>query len=135
MYPYHIQLLCYVQLFGGLWYFFAIWKKMRCWYEACREEEGCTYAHRRFLVNSTLRENNFLDDTCYDISNYDFALAYETGIFKDALLSNILDSPDLATRLLYCFRWAIDTMRYVHTCQSFFFFSPLFILLFNKYLC
>ncbi|TXG71164.1 hypothetical protein EZV62_006099 [Acer yangbiense] len=92
-------------LFGGLWYLFAVWKKMDCWNKACRNHSGCYYANRRFIVSSG--DNKFLKDICFTKTD---DTIYELGIFKEALESCIVETNRFWKKFLYCFRWGLQNL-------------------------
>ncbi|KAK3218776.1 hypothetical protein Dsin_012746 [Dipteronia sinensis] len=93
-------------LFGGLWYLFAVWKKLACWKNFCLEHDHqiCHYANNRFNVNP--EGNKLLTDTCFaKIED-----TYELGIFKDAFESRIVETSNLWKKVFYCFRWGIQNI-------------------------
>ncbi|KAK0598802.1 hypothetical protein LWI29_038115 [Acer saccharum] len=95
-------------LFGGLWYLFAVWKKLECWKKACSKHDGCHYSDHRFTVS--LGDNEFLNDICF-AKIEDTNKPYELGIFKDAFESHIVEmKTELWKKLLYCFRWGIQNI-------------------------
>ncbi|KAK2654172.1 hypothetical protein Ddye_014028 [Dipteronia dyeriana] len=94
-------------LFGGLWYFFAVWKTMECWKRACSNHSGCrSVDRRRFNVSSG--DNKFLNDICFPTED---TKTYELGIFKDALKYRIVETKTgFWKKVLYCFRWGIQNI-------------------------
>ncbi|KAI9160118.1 hypothetical protein LWI28_005226 [Acer negundo] len=95
-------------VFGGLWYLFAVWKKLECWKKACSKLSGCRYRNYRFTVS--LRDNQFLNESCFNKIE-DNKKPYELGMFKDALESHIVETKtQLWKKLLYCFRWGVQNI-------------------------
>ncbi|KAK4838409.1 hypothetical protein QYF36_013503 [Acer negundo] len=95
-------------LFGGLWYLFALWKKLECWKKACLKLSGCHYRNYRFTVS--LGDNQVLNESCFNKIG-DYKKPYELGMFKDALESHIVETKtQLWKKLLYCFRWGIQNI-------------------------
>ncbi|TXG68261.1 hypothetical protein EZV62_003196 [Acer yangbiense] len=94
-------------LFGGLWYLFAVWKKLECWKKACSNHVGCHYRDNRFTVS--LGDNQFLNDICF--AKIEDTKPYELGIFKDAFESHIVETKtEMWKKVLYCFRWGIQNI-------------------------
>ncbi|TXG71174.1 hypothetical protein EZV62_006109 [Acer yangbiense] len=95
-------------LFGGLWYLFAVWKKLACWKHVCSKNANIChydYANNRFNVSEG---NKLLNDNCFANKTED---PYELGIFKDAFASRIVEeTTELWKKLLYCFRWGIQNI-------------------------
>ncbi|KAK3218693.1 hypothetical protein Dsin_012663 [Dipteronia sinensis] len=94
-------------LFGGLWYLFAVWKKIECWKKACSNHGGCQYANNLFNVSSG--DKIFLDNICF--AKTEDTKPYELGIFKDAFESHIVETTtELWKKFLYCFRWGLQNI-------------------------
>ncbi|KAK2633560.1 hypothetical protein Ddye_032772 [Dipteronia dyeriana] len=99
--------LLFSSLFGGLWYLFAVWKKMECWNKTCSKHDGCHYANHRFNVGHG--DSKFLNDICFPKT--EGTKTYELGIFKEAFESRIVETTtEFWNKLLYCFRWGIQNL-------------------------
>ncbi|TXG71157.1 hypothetical protein EZV62_006092 [Acer yangbiense] len=105
-----VNLLLFVyggHLFGGLWYLFAVWKKLACWRKVCLKQDPqiCHYANNRFNFN--LEGNKTLSNTCFPKKED----THELGIFKDAFESSIVEETSkLSKKVFYCFRWGIQNI-------------------------
>ncbi|KAK0595736.1 hypothetical protein LWI29_009527 [Acer saccharum] len=106
-----VNLLLFVyggHLFGGLWYLFAVWKKLACWRNVCLDQhdyQTCHYANNRVIVNSI--GNKTLSNTCFPKTED----THELGIFKDAFESGIVEETSkLSKKVFYCLRWGIQNI-------------------------
>ncbi|BBH03735.1 cyclic nucleotide-gated channel 13, partial [Prunus dulcis] len=79
------------QVFGALWYFFAIQRETVCWQYACRGEKGCE--PKTFSCDDPSPTNiRVLNDLCPIKPSH--ATFFDFGIFKDAIQSGVLQSTD-----------------------------------------
>lgn len=97
------------QVFGALWYFFAIVREVACWKSACINHTGCS--HASFYCHDTAGNNTFVKDFCptkpQNTSIFDF------GIFQDALQSGIVEVTDFPQKFAHCFLWGLQNLRFV----------------------
>ncbi|KAJ0017169.1 hypothetical protein Pint_11094 [Pistacia integerrima] len=106
------NLLLYLQgghVFGGLWYFFAIEREVVYWKAACRPDTGYVNGSVSFYCDDRFLYNEFQNVSCTtpDSTVFDF------GIFDDALQSGIVERKFFLTKLFYCLRWGVQTLRFV----------------------
>lgn len=101
------------QVFGALWYFFSIERETVCWKSACRKHAGCN--HGSFYCDDHSGDYTFLNEFCpikpQNTKIFDF------GIFHDALESGIVEMTDFPQKLLHCFFWGLQSLRFLHTQQ------------------
>lgn len=93
-----------MQLFGGWWYYCAVFETMDCWIMACKRNSFCSYTKGKIFVNSG--DYRFLDEMC---STEDSILDF--GIFKEAVESRIVWLRHFGTKFLFSFRWGIQNIR------------------------
>ncbi|TXG71176.1 hypothetical protein EZV62_006111 [Acer yangbiense] len=91
-------------VFGGMWYSFAIKKRVGCWNNACiRDKENCSLVNGKyFQIGYNITSTTYLDDTC---TNKDL------GIFKEAFDSGIVEIKyKFLVKLVYGFRWGLQNL-------------------------
>lgn len=97
------------QVFGALWYFYAIAKVTACWKKACKNNTGCDHSSFNCEDRST-RDYTFLNDFCNiksgNTSNYNF------GLYKDAIESGIVEVTNFPKKLLHCLQWGLQNLRF-----------------------
>ena len=100
------------QVFGALWYFYAIGKLTGCWKKACQNNTGCH--HSSFYCEDMIstRDYTFLNDFCSiksgNTSDYNF------GLYNDALESGIVEVTNFPKKLLHCLQWGLQNLRFEH---------------------
>ncbi|CAL2274709.1 unnamed protein product [Prunus armeniaca] len=107
-------------LFGALWYFFAVDRKMVCWQEhICKIYDVCTRETRVyfFYCSSFTPENNMmfnvsrLHEACaVQLSANVTSLPFDYGIYLYALQSNMTSSRDLPVKMLQCIWWGLRNL-------------------------
>ncbi|KAJ0040302.1 hypothetical protein Pint_26573 [Pistacia integerrima] len=96
------------QVFGALWYFFAIERETSCWKTACLNHAGCI--HSPFYCHDNLGDYTFLSDLCpVKIPN---TTLFNFGIYQDALQSGIVEVTDFPLKFLHTFLWGLQSLRY-----------------------
>ncbi|XP_031285492.1 cyclic nucleotide-gated ion channel 1-like [Pistacia vera] len=94
------------QVFGALWYFFAIERETSCWKTACLNHAGCI--HSPFYCHDNLGDYTFLSDLCpVKISN---TTLFNFGIYQDALQSGIVEVTDFPLKFLHTFLWGLQSL-------------------------
>ncbi|KAI5320204.1 hypothetical protein L3X38_039912 [Prunus dulcis] len=107
-------------LFGALWYFFAVDRKIVCWLEhLCKFDDICgreTLAYF-FYCSRFTPENNMmfnvsrLHETCaVQLSANVTSLPFDYGIYLYALQSNMTSSRDLPVKMLQCIWWGLRNL-------------------------
>ncbi|KAK0598130.1 hypothetical protein LWI29_031933 [Acer saccharum] len=107
-----------LKVFGALWYSFAIDKVIECW-EKAGKKYALKFSEDAFVCPGTLRDYNFLNEFC-PAKTQNRAI-YDFGIYRDALESGIVETTNLPKKVLYCFRWGLQNLRYSmgnHLCSS-----------------
>ncbi|CAB4288262.1 unnamed protein product [Prunus armeniaca] len=107
-------------LFGALWYFFAVDRKMVCWQEhICKIYDVCARETRVyfFYCSSFTPENNMmfnvsrLHEACaVQLSANVTSLPFDYGIYLYALQSNMTSSRDLPVKMLQCIWWGLRNL-------------------------
>ncbi|KAM1352969.1 hypothetical protein TB2_032209 [Malus domestica] len=92
---------------GAFWYFFSIQREMDCWISTCRSENGCNLSTLQ-CDNTTFRNVTLLNDLCP--TNPPNPMAYDFGIFVDALQSGIVGTTYCTKKFLMCFSWGLRNM-------------------------
>ncbi|KAJ0041852.1 hypothetical protein Pint_17684 [Pistacia integerrima] len=92
-------------VFGALWYFFAIERLTVCWKNACINHTGCSQGS--FNCNQSSGDYKFLNDFCSTKTQN--TVAFDFGMFHDALQSGIVEVTDFPQKFLHCFQWACKT--------------------------
>ncbi|VVA10364.1 PREDICTED: cyclic [Prunus dulcis] len=109
-----------LQLFGALWYFFAVDRKIVCWQEhLCKFDDICgreTLAYF-FYCSRFTPENNMmfnvsrLHEKCaVQLSANVTSLPFDYGIYLYALQSNMTSSRDLPVKMLQCIWWGLRNL-------------------------
>ncbi|KAK4839831.1 hypothetical protein QYF36_025324 [Acer negundo] len=91
-------------VFGGMWYSFAIKKKVGCWNNACiHGKENCSLVNGKYLqIGYNIKNTTYLDDSCNNKN---------LGIFKDAFESGIVETKHrFLVKLVYGFRWGLQNL-------------------------
>nr|KAK2654178.1 hypothetical protein Ddye_014034 [Dipteronia dyeriana] len=91
-------------VFGGMWYSFAIKKRVGCWNNACADsKENCSLVIGKYLqIGYNITNTTYLDDSCTNKN---------LGIFKDAYDSDIVEIKyKFLVKLVYGFRWGIQNL-------------------------
>ncbi|VVA10365.1 PREDICTED: cyclic [Prunus dulcis] len=107
-------------LFGALWYFFAVDRKIVCWQEhLCKFDDICgreTLAYF-FYCSRFTPENNMmfnvsrLHEKCaVQLSANVTSLPFDYGIYLYALQSNMTSSRDLPVKMLQCIWWGLRNL-------------------------
>lgn len=99
-----------IQVFGALWYFSAVAREMICWEHACSvSTTGCS--RRSFYCSHENSIDNqwffSVNDLCRD------DLAFDFGIFKEAIQHQIVDVTSFVGKFPYCLRWGLQSLRFV----------------------
>ncbi|GAY45522.1 hypothetical protein CUMW_090100, partial [Citrus unshiu] len=74
-------------VFGSLWYFFAVQRKAECWKKACTDFTRCGLLPLH--CDDSLTNYTFSSDFCSTKTQN--ATIYDFGIFRDAIQSGVLD--------------------------------------------
>ncbi|TXG70671.1 hypothetical protein EZV62_005606 [Acer yangbiense] len=102
-----INLVLYLyggHLFGGIWYAFAVRKRMD-WSDAYR---NCVISQAGKNITKLPEMLGGLNGVCQNETD---SKSNEWGIFKDAFESGILEvNKSLPEKLLYCFRWGLQNL-------------------------
>ncbi|TXG71180.1 hypothetical protein EZV62_006115 [Acer yangbiense] len=91
-------------VFGGMWYSFAIKKRVECWNNACiHDKENCSLVNGKYLqIGYNIKNTTYLDDSCNNKN---------LGIFKDAFDSGIVEIKyTFLVKLVYGFRWGLQNL-------------------------
>ncbi|XP_008357577.1 cyclic nucleotide-gated ion channel 1-like isoform X3 [Malus domestica] len=96
------------QVFGAVWYFFAIQRMMECWHSACRKEDGCDSSSFGCHDHHTFRNIKILNDLC-PINPSD-AKMFDLGIFTSVLESGITGSTNYFQKFSNCFWWGLRNL-------------------------
>ncbi|ONH97792.1 hypothetical protein PRUPE_7G210800 [Prunus persica] len=109
-------------LFGALWYFFAVNRKIACWQEhVCKFYHICDreILYSFFYCVSTTPGNNTefsvsvsrLHESCaVQLSANVTSLPFDFGIYLYALQSNMTSSRDLPVKILQCIWWGLQNL-------------------------
>ncbi|ESR35395.1 hypothetical protein CICLE_v10006626mg, partial [Citrus x clementina] len=94
-------------VFGALWYFSAVAREMICWEHACSvSTTGCS--RRSFYCSHENSIDNqwffSVNDLCRD------DLAFDFGIFKEAIQHQIVDVTSFVGKFPYCLRWGLQSL-------------------------
>ncbi|KAK0596329.1 hypothetical protein LWI29_014696 [Acer saccharum] len=93
-------------IFGALWYFFAIEKKIECWKKACIVMNQTRCNHQSFNCHKSSENYRFLDHCSTKSHKTAF---FDFGIYHDALQSGVVDGSYLQ-KFMYCFRWGLQSL-------------------------
>ncbi|KAK1548777.1 hypothetical protein Q3G72_004181 [Acer saccharum] len=91
-------------VFGGMWYSFAIKKKVSCWNNACiHGKENCSLVNGKYLqIGYNIKNTTYLDDSCNNKN---------LGIFKDAFETGIVEiKHKFMVKVVYGFRWGLQNL-------------------------
>ncbi|RXI06064.1 hypothetical protein DVH24_018106 [Malus domestica] len=104
-----------LQLYGSLWYFFAVDRKIICWQDyICKYGQICDYYIYRFYCGRTSQTYNGR----IDIPRLKLSCSVELpnnrtskyGIYLSALQSNMSTSRYLPRKMLQCFWWGLRNL-------------------------
>ncbi|KAK2654118.1 hypothetical protein Ddye_013974 [Dipteronia dyeriana] len=92
-------------IFGALWYFFAIERKIECWMKACigMNQTRCNRQSFNCKSSGNYRYLNRCSTKSHKTTFFDF------GIYHDALQSGVVDGSYLQ-KFMYCFRWGLQSL-------------------------
>ncbi|ESR35412.1 hypothetical protein CICLE_v10007082mg, partial [Citrus x clementina] len=93
-------------VFGSLWYFFAVQRKAECWKKACTDFTRCDFLPLH--CDDSLTNYTFFSDFCSTKTQN--ATIYDFGIFRDAIQSGVLDQNYFFRRYLPCFQWSLQAL-------------------------
>ncbi|KAK3219059.1 hypothetical protein Dsin_013029 [Dipteronia sinensis] len=97
-------------VFGALWYILAIEREIECWKNACKSHTGCR--HDSIDCQKSSENHVFFNDFCstetHNTNIYDF------GIFRDTVRSGIVGNRNFLKKVMYCFRWGLQSLRFVY---------------------
>ncbi|KAH9677222.1 cyclic nucleotide-gated ion channel 1 [Citrus sinensis] len=93
-------------VFGSLWYFFAVQRKAECWKKACTDFTRCGLLPLH--CDDSLTNYTFSSDFCSTKTQN--ATIYDFGIFRDAIQSGVLDQNNFFRRYFPCFQWSLQTL-------------------------
>ncbi|KAH9646443.1 Cyclic nucleotide-gated ion channel 1 [Citrus sinensis] len=79
------------QVFGALWYFFALQRKTECWRKACTDSTKCRLLPLH--CDNSLTNYTFSNDFCSTKTQN--ATIYDFGIFFDAINSGVIEQNNL----------------------------------------
>ncbi|GAY45517.1 hypothetical protein CUMW_090070 [Citrus unshiu] len=94
-------------VFGSLWYFFAVQRQAECWKKACTDFTRCDFLPLH--CDDSLTNYTFFSDFCSTKTQN--ATIYDFGIFRDAIQSGVLDQNYFFRRYLPCFQWSLQALR------------------------
>ncbi|CAL8171965.1 unnamed protein product [Prunus armeniaca] len=106
-------------LFGALWYFFAVERKIVCWQEhICEFEDICGktveyffYCSRFTPGNNKMFNVSRLHESCaVQLSANVTSLPFDYGIYLNALQSDMTRSRDLPVKMLQCIWWGLRNL-------------------------
>ncbi|KAI9161320.1 hypothetical protein LWI28_016318 [Acer negundo] len=97
-------------IFGALWYFFAIERKIECWKKACIVMNQTRCNHQSFNCHKSSGNYRFLNRCSTKSHKTAF---FDFGIYHDALQSGVVDGSYLQ-KFMYCFRWGLQSLRFVY---------------------
>ncbi len=98
------------QVLGAFWYFFSTQRLTACWHISCENHIGCV--RNSFNCDHNLENHSFLNDLC-PITTANTTL-FDFGIFLQALQSGVVESTDIPQKILYCFWWGMQNLRFAH---------------------
>ncbi|KAH9646440.1 Cyclic nucleotide-gated ion channel 1 [Citrus sinensis] len=93
-------------VFGALWYFFALQRKTECWRKACTDSTKCRLLPLH--CDNSLTNYTFSNDFCSTKTQN--ATIYDFGIFFDAINSGVIEQNNLFLRLFPCIRWSLQNL-------------------------
>ncbi|KAB2619715.1 cyclic nucleotide-gated ion channel 1-like [Pyrus ussuriensis x Pyrus communis] len=111
--------LPFLQLYGSMWYFFAVDREIACWQDYCLHENICDRDVVRyfFYCGDTTQQNNQeinlprLKLSCpVELPKNMSSFPFDYGIFLPALQSNMSTSRDLLRKILQCFWWGLRNL-------------------------
>ncbi|CAN6563812.1 unnamed protein product [Malus baccata var. baccata] len=106
-----------LQLYGSLWYFFAVDRKIICWQDyICKHGQICDYHIYSFYCGPTSQTYNGrinipslkLSCSCSEETPCNRTSKY--GIYVSALQSNLSTSKYLPRKMLQCFWWGLRNL-------------------------
>lgn len=98
---------------GTLWYFLTIEREDSCWRFSCHRENGCDTSYLYCSENHGV-SNSY---NSWSISSQVFNQCNGTnddyfnfGIYKQALVSQILEPGNIISKICYCFWWGLQNL-------------------------
>lgn len=88
----------------------AIERQTECWTKACINYTG--RSHCSFNCHDNLEDYTFLNEFCPMKTRN--ATIHDFGIFHGALESGIVEGTSILQKLLHCFVWGLQNLRFVH---------------------
>lgn len=101
--------LLFSHVLGAFWYLFSIERKVRCWSNAC-DNNDCKL--QNLYCGGHRPENYSLHDISCPLEPNEIKSPadFDFGIFLDALQSHVVDCKDFSKKFFYCFWWGLRNL-------------------------
>lgn len=110
-----------LQLYGAMWYSFAVERQLKCWIHACPNDKGCDLgpiyswncADDSRFRKPNMTVINLINKSCpIDLPN---ATIFDFGIYLYAIQYGMTRSENIVLKMLQGFWWGLRNLRFAHT--------------------